>query len=131
MSTHEQALVSLISQLALSLDGAVLGAALAYAAVRSLLKFTTTSSALGKIRQAPSSSVSDLRSILTVEDSSSDESQLFEKIVVVRGTVEAKSAVDPSWKSFKPNILVSRESGDKGVVVQRTQTVCFDCNIAY
>lgn len=131
MSTHEQALVSLISQLALSLDGAVLGAALAYAAVRSLLKFTTTSSALGIIRQAPSSSVSDLRSILTVEDSSSDESQLFEKIVVVRGTVEAKSAVDPSWKSFKPNILVSRESGDKGVVVQRTQTVCFDCNIAY
>lgn len=118
--------MSLISQLALSLDGAVLGAALAYAAVRSLLKFTTTSSALGRIRQAPSSSVSDLRSILTVEDSSSDESQLFEKIVVVRGTVEAKSAVDPSWKSFKPNILVSRESGDKGVVVQRTQTCIYN-----
>lgn len=135
MSSHEQALVSLVSQLALSFDGAVLGVALAYAAVRSVLKFTATSSALGKIRTAPSLEVSDLRSILAVEDSSSGLSQQFDQmIVVVRGTVEAKSAVDPNWRrsavdpnwrSFKPNILVSQESGDKAVIVQKTQTVRF------
>jgi E3 ubiquitin-protein ligase MUL1 len=55
----------------LSIDGAVLGVALAYATFRSVLKFTTTSSALGKIRKASSLEVSDLCSILTVEDSSS------------------------------------------------------------
>jgi E3 ubiquitin-protein ligase MUL1 len=126
MSSHEQALVSLLSQLAFSLDGAVLGVALAYAAVRSVLKFTATSSALGKIRRAPSLEVSDLRSILTVEDSSSGLSQSSDHmIVVVRGTVVAKSAVDPNWKSFKTNVLVSQESGDKAVIVQRTQTVRF------
>lgn len=126
MSSHEQALVSLLSQLALSLDGAVLGVALAYAAARSVLKFTATSSALRKIRRAPSLEVSDLRSILPVEDSSSGPSQQSDQmIVVVRGTVEAKSAVDLNWKSFKPNVLVSQESGDKAVIVQRTQTVRF------
>ncbi|XP_062157248.1 E3 ubiquitin-protein ligase SPL2 [Alnus glutinosa] len=127
MSSHEQALVSLLSQLAFSLDGAVLGVALAYAAVRSVLKFTATSSALGKIRRAPSLEVSDLRSILTVEDSSSGLSQPSDHmIVVVRGTVVAKSAVDPNWKSFKTNVLVSQESGDKAVIVQRTQTCIYN-----
>ncbi|XP_059456911.1 E3 ubiquitin-protein ligase SPL2 [Corylus avellana] len=127
MSSHEQALVSLLSQLALSLDGAVLGMALAYAAARSVLKFTATSSALRKIRRAPSLEVSDLRSILPVEDSSSGPSQQSDQmIVVVRGTVEAKSAVDLNWKSFKPNVLVSQESGDKAVIVQRTQTCIYN-----
>ncbi|KAE7999046.1 hypothetical protein FH972_003530 [Carpinus fangiana] len=127
MSSHEQALVSLLSQLALSLDGAVLGVALAYAAARSVLKFTATSSALRKIRMAPSLEVSDLRSILPVEDSSSGLSQQSDQmIVVVRGTVEAKSAVDLNWKSFKPNVLVSQESGDKAVIVQRTQTCIYN-----
>ncbi|KAG2728658.1 hypothetical protein I3843_01G210100 [Carya illinoinensis] len=128
MSSHEQALVSLLSQLALSLDGAVLGVALAYAAVRSLLKFTATSSSLRKIRKAPSLKVSDLRSILTVDDDSSEDQShpSDQSIFVVRGTVEAKSAVDPNWKSFKPNVLVSKESGDKAVVIQRTQTCIYN-----
>lgn len=130
MSSHDQVVVSLLSQLALSFDGAVLGVALAYAAVRSVLKFRATSSALRKVRNAPSVGVSDLRSILAIEDSSSpssDDSQSSDQMfVVVRGTVEAKSAVDPNWISFKPHVLVSQESGDKAVAVQRTQTCIYN-----
>lgn len=126
MSSHDQALVSLISQLALSFDGAVLGAVLAYSAVRSVLKFASTNSALRKLRKAPSVKVSDLRSIIDVDESeSSSESQPSDgKLVIVRGTVEAKSAIDGSSKTLRPNVLVSKESGDKAVIVQRIQTVC-------
>ncbi|XP_020232197.1 E3 ubiquitin-protein ligase SPL2 [Cajanus cajan] len=120
MSHQEQAVVSLLSQLALSFDGAVLGFALAYAAVRTLFKFTATSTALRKLRHAPSLSVSDLRSLLA--DSNSHDGQ----IVIARGTVDAKSAVDGSWKTLRPGVLVSRESGDKGVILQRTQTCIYN-----
>ncbi|KAL0009824.1 hypothetical protein SO802_004932 [Lithocarpus litseifolius] len=134
MSSPEQALASLLSQLALSFDGAVLGIALAYAAVRSLLKFSATSSSLNKILKAPSVvHVSDLRSILAVHDDRdssssqpSDHHHHHQKLVVLRGTVEAKSTVDSSWKTFKPNVLLSQESGDKAVVVQRTQTCIYN-----
>ncbi|XP_075663934.1 E3 ubiquitin-protein ligase SPL2-like isoform X2 [Castanea sativa] len=135
MSSPEQALASLLSQLALSFDGAVLGIALAYAAVRSLLKFSATSSSLNKILKAPSVvHVSDLRSILAVHDDRdsssssqpSDHHHHHQKLVVLRGTVEAKSAVDSSWKTFKPNVLLSQESGDKAVIVQRTQTCLYN-----
>lgn len=133
MSSPEQALASLVSHLALSLDGAVLGVALAYAAVRSFFKFTANSAALRKIRSAPQLRVSDLRSLLPV--SSEDQSQPSDSdpsstLVIVRGTVEAKSAVDGSWKGLRHNnVLVSQESGDKAVVIQRTQTVCLCRNI--
>ena len=127
MSSNEQAVVSLLSQLALSFDGAVLGVALAYAAVRSILKFTSTSSALGKLRKAPSVGVADLRLILAADGSSdgSNESRPSDgKLVIVRGTVDAKSAMEGSWKGLRSNVLVSQESGDKAVIIQRTQTVC-------
>ncbi|XP_019425633.1 PREDICTED: E3 ubiquitin-protein ligase SPL2 [Lupinus angustifolius] len=125
MSSQDQALVSLLSQIALSFDGAILGFAFAYAAVRSLLNFTATSAALRKLRTAPSLSVSDLRSILT-ESSDEDGNSGDGKIVIVRGTVDAKSAVDGSWKALMPGVLVSRESGDKAVVIQRTQTCIYN-----
>lgn len=122
MSSDDQDLVSLLSQLALSLDGAVLGVALAYAAARSIFKFTSNSSALRKLRKAPSVNVSDLRSILAVDESeSSSESKPSDgNLLIVRGTVEAKSAIDGNWKN---HVLVSQESGDKAVIIQRTQTV--------
>ncbi|KAG4950754.1 hypothetical protein JHK85_044621 [Glycine max] len=118
MSHQEQAVLSLLSKLALSFDGAVLGVALAFAAVRTLFKFTATSASLRKLRRAPSISVSDLRSLLAEPPSDADAGE----IVIIRGTVDAKSAVDGTWKTLKPGVLVSRESGDKGVILQRTQT---------
>ncbi|XP_065867217.1 E3 ubiquitin-protein ligase SPL2 [Euphorbia lathyris] len=132
MSSHEQALASLVSQLALSFDGAVLGVALAYAAVRSLLKFTSNSKALHKIRKAPCVTVSDLRSILDVPQSSDEngnqniDQDRSQNLVIVRGQVESKSATDSNWGSLRPNVLIGHESGDKAVIVQRTQTCIYN-----
>ncbi|XP_014629116.2 E3 ubiquitin-protein ligase SPL2-like isoform X3 [Glycine soja] len=127
MSHQEQAFVSLLSQLALSFDGAVLGLALAYAAVRTLFKFTATSAALRKLHRAPSVSVSDLRSLLAEIPSDADGNSDGGNIVIVRGTVDAKSAVEGgTWKTLRPGVLVSRESGDKSVILQRTQTCIYN-----
>lgn len=123
MSSQDQVLVSFLSHIALSFDGAVLGLSLAYVAVRTIQKFTLTSAALHKITHAPSVSVSDLRSLLEDTASEDNGSSGDGKIVIVRGTVDAKSAVDGSWKALWPGVLISRESGDRGVVLQRTQTV--------
>lgn len=121
MSTSEQALVTLLSRFALSFDGAVLGAALAYAAVRTVLKLTASCSSLNELRKAPYVSVSDLRHIIPDGDSGQSESD--RKLVVVRGTVEARSSVEGNWKSLLPNVLISQESGDRAVIIQRTQVV--------
>lgn len=130
MSIHDQAAAALLSQLALAADGAALGLGLAYVAVRSIMKFMANSSALRQIEQAPSVRVSDLRSVLSSPEdsdnsSNSDSQPTAGKLVIVRGAVEAKSAVDGNWKSLRSgSILVSQESGDKGVILRRTQTVC-------
>lgn len=119
----DQAAAAVLSQIALAADGAVLGLALAYVAIRSIIKFTAASSALRKIHDAPSVRVSDLRSLLSSSDQNSNESDSG-RIVIVRGSVEAKSAVDGNWTSLRPNnALVSHESGERGVILLRTQTV--------
>ena len=126
MSVHEQAAAAILSQIALAVDGAALGLALAYVAVRSLVKFRATSSALRKIQNAPSVRVTDLRSVLSPPEEGSDSSSNDSeggKLLVVRGVVDVKSAVDGNWKSLRPNVLVAHESGEKGVIVQTTQTV--------
>ncbi|GMQ08157.1 hypothetical protein CsSME_00052014 [Camellia sinensis var. sinensis] len=127
MSVHEQAAAAILSQIALAADGAVLGITLAYIAVRSILKFTAASSALRKIRDAPSLRVSDLRSVLSQSEGSDSSSNDSEggKLVIVRGVVEAKSVVDGNWKSLRSNVLVSHESGEKGVILHRIQTFLF------
>ncbi|KAK1414223.1 hypothetical protein QVD17_29965 [Tagetes erecta] len=130
MSVHDQAAVAVLSQVALAADGAVLGLALAYIAVRSVIKYKTTASALNKVKNAPSVSVSDLRSVIsncsdqdtdTVTDTSGSSD---EKIVIVRGVVETKSVVNGNWK--KQNVLVSHESNEKAVILQRTQTCIYN-----
>lgn len=128
MSVHEQAAAAILSQIALAADGAVLGITLAYIAVRSILKFTAASSALRKIRDAPSLRVSDLRSVLSQSEGSDSSSNDSEggKLVIVRGVVEAKSVVDGNWKSLRSNVLVSHESGEKGVILHRIQTCIYN-----
>ncbi|KAM7480614.1 hypothetical protein LguiA_028827 [Lonicera macranthoides] len=127
MSVHDQAAAAVISQVALAADGAVLGLALAYVAVRSIIKFTSASSSLRKISDAPSLPVSDLRRLL--EDHANDVSSQSEgggRIVIVSGTVDSKSVVDGNWKSLRPNnVLTSHESGERGVILQRTQTCIY------
>lgn len=115
MSTPEQAVAAALAHFAFACDGAVFGVAIAVVAVQTLLKFKSTSSALLKIRRAPSVRLSGLRSIL--------QSDHEEKLVVVRGQVQPKSAVDGNWMNWKDNLLVSHESSDRAVIIQRTQAV--------
>ncbi|KAG9148515.1 hypothetical protein Leryth_026904 [Lithospermum erythrorhizon] len=119
MSVHDDAVAAVVAQLTLAADGAFIGVALAYVAVRSLLKLRSTSSALRQIERAPSLHVSDLRSLLEIDDS---QSSSCGKLVIVRGVVDSKSSVNGDWRS---TVLVGHESGEKGVILQRTQTVPF------
>uniref|UniRef100_A0A7C9CTV0 RING-type E3 ubiquitin transferase n=1 Tax=Opuntia streptacantha TaxID=393608 RepID=A0A7C9CTV0_OPUST len=121
MSAGDQAAVAILTQVALAADGAVLGLALAYVAVRSFIKFAATSSALRRISDAPSVKVSDLRSLISDEADANGE-----RLVVVRGTVESKSAVDGSWKSLWNDVLVSHDSGERAVVILRSQKCIYN-----
>lgn len=121
MSAGDQAAAAILTQVALAADGAVLGVALAYVAVRSFIKFAATSSALRRICDAPSVRVSDLRSLI-----SDDADAGGERLVVVRGTVESKSAVNGSWKSLWNDVLVSHDSGERAVVIQRSQKCIYN-----
>ncbi|KAJ8448251.1 hypothetical protein Cgig2_025175 [Carnegiea gigantea] len=120
MSAGDQAAAAILTQVALAADGAVLGVALAYVAVRSFIRFAATSSALRRISDAPSVRVSDLRSLISDEADAGGE-----RLVLVRGTVESKSAVNGSWKSLWNDVLVSHDSGERAVVIQRSQKVPF------
>ncbi|KAJ0075267.1 hypothetical protein Patl1_33694 [Pistacia atlantica] len=128
MSSHGNDFAAILCHVFLSYDGAVLGVTLAYSAVRTLLKFRSTSHALGKVENAPQFRVSDLRSLLEDDDKKSkqsDHQQNNSRLVVVRGHVEAKSAVEgKNWKNWTNGngVLVSHYSGDKAVIIQRTQT---------
>ncbi|XP_056162745.1 E3 ubiquitin-protein ligase SPL2-like [Syzygium oleosum] len=129
MSSPEQAVFSLLSNIALSIDGAaVLGLTLAYAAVRTIVKFTSSSSALRKLQDAPSVRVSDLRSVLDVEGGSDSSSRSErEVLVIVRGSVMAKWAVEgANWYSLWENVLFTRISSDRAVIIQRTQTCIYN-----
>ncbi|GAA0173397.1 ubiquitin-protein ligase [Lithospermum erythrorhizon] len=119
MSVHDDAVAAVVAQLTLAADGAFIGVALAYVAVRSLLKLRSTSSALRQIERAPSLHVSDLRSLLEIDDS---QSSSCGKLVIVRGVVDSKSSVNGDWRS---TVLVGHESGEKGVILQRTQTCIY------
>ena len=126
MSANDQAAAALLSQIALAADGAFLGLTLAYVAVRSFVRLSSTSSALRQIGQSPSCRVSDLRSLLSADrdDESEHSTSSDGLLVVVRGVVDAKSVIDCNWKSSRPNLLVSHETGEEGVILQRMQRVC-------
>ncbi|KAM5579563.1 E3 ubiquitin-protein ligase SPL2 [Rosa sericea] len=129
MSSNEHTLASLISQLVLSLDGAVLGTIVAFAAVDSFLNFKSTTSALRKIRQAPSVKVSDLRSLIH-EDSDQPQPSDASNLVVLRGRVQATPDADGTYKSLKSSPIINPESNENttidAVIVQRTQRLLYN-----
>lgn len=134
MSARDQAVAAILTQVALAADGAVLGVALAYVAVRSFIKYASSSSSLKRITNAPSINVSDLRSLITDEDSADCDGGDGDgggKLVVVRGTVEAKSAVlndSGSWKNalWSGDVLLTSKSREEAVVIQRTQRCIYN-----
>ncbi|KAL3632882.1 hypothetical protein CASFOL_025866 [Castilleja foliolosa] len=132
MSMHDRATAAMLAQLAMAADGAVFGLGVAYLAYRSIRKYTATSFALGKIRQAPSVEPSDLRSVLSdklnQEDGEASTSTAdCTTLIVVRGAVEVKSAADLNWNGLRgANVVMSRGSGEEGVIVQQTQTCIYN-----
>ncbi|XP_068659497.1 E3 ubiquitin-protein ligase SPL2 isoform X3 [Aristolochia californica] len=125
MSSYDQAVAATLTQIALAYDGAFVGMTLAIAAIKTILKYRSSSSALARIRRAPSVSISGLRSLVP---SSPDEnsSAIDENLVIVRGQVQPKSAVDGKWMGFRDKVLVSEETGERAVIVQRTQTCLYN-----
>ncbi|KAM1011004.1 hypothetical protein ACFX13_047154 [Malus domestica] len=122
MSLHERAVINLFSQLALSYNGAALGVVLACAASRTVIKFAYTSSALLKLRNAPYVKVSGHRAILAPDESQPSDA----KLVVLRGTVEAKSAVVGKWNSLKSGVFVSRGNKEQCRRRSKNQTARFE-----
>ncbi|EOA37967.1 hypothetical protein CARUB_v10009435mg [Capsella rubella] len=126
MSSPERAVLNLLTDLALSFDGAILGLTLAISAVSSALKYASTNAALKKIKDAPEVSVADLRSLLPASEEKSETNDQGtshdQRIVVVRGVVKPKFSGDESQKN---NVLISPETGDKALIIQRTQTYVY------
>ncbi|KAG6428847.1 hypothetical protein SASPL_106886 [Salvia splendens] len=137
MSIHDRATAAVLAQMMMAADGALFGFGVTYVAYRSIRKYAGTASALRKIRDAPEVQPSDLRSILTEgDDSSSSDSDGGEssssngggRLVIVRGSVEVKSATEKAnWKALMgSNLVASKASGEKGVILQRTQTCIYN-----
>ncbi|KAJ0242368.1 E3 ubiquitin-protein ligase SPL2 [Hirschfeldia incana] len=127
-SPDRSAVFPLLIDIALSFDGAVLGATLALGAVRAAFKYASTSAALNKIKDAPEVSVSDLRSLIPASDDQSETSgDDQQRIVVVRGTVKPKfSGREGSHKNkSNGNLLTSQETGDKALIIHRSQTYVY------
>ncbi|CAF2056005.1 hypothetical protein HID58_070185 [Brassica napus] len=124
-SPDRSAVFPLLIDIALSFDGAILGVTLALGAVRAAFKYASTSAALKKIKDAPEVSVSDLRSLIRASDDQSETSDDQERIVVVRGTVKAKVTGGEGSNKKKNNVLTSQETGDKALIIHRSQTYVY------
>ncbi|CAH8392672.1 unnamed protein product [Eruca vesicaria subsp. sativa] len=119
MSSPDRAVLSLLTDIFLSFDGAILGVTLAFGAVRAASKYASTSVALNKIKDSPEVSVSDLRSLIPP----SDDENSNQRIVVVRGTVAPKTTGDGNHKNN--NVLISEETGERALIIHRTQTYMY------
>ncbi|KAJ0987509.1 hypothetical protein J5N97_005865 [Dioscorea zingiberensis] len=113
MSSRDSAAAAAVARFSTAFDGAFLGITLAYFAVQSWKNYFTFSSALRRLQAAPNPRVFDLRSLLNVDEDGADG-----PLVVVRGSVQPKSALDLECTATP---LIS-DSGERAVVVQRTQT---------
>lgn len=114
MSSSNDRVINLVTQLALATDGAVAGVALAYVAIRAWRKYLYTRSALDKIRHAPSVPISDLRALLSDDVDDGAKSVL----VIVRGFVQPRSPTPP--------LLQSYNSSEEALVLQKTQTCLYN-----
>ncbi|XP_026429613.1 E3 ubiquitin-protein ligase SPL2-like [Papaver somniferum] len=140
MTTNDQT-IAFLAQVVSFGDGAVFGTAIAFAAVKAWQSYFFNSSALNKVLQAPNVRVSDLRQLLVKEGEAASGGGddggggggggdgggggWDGKLVVVRGIVEAKRSVD-GWKSSSPNVLISKEAGERAVILQNIQTCVYN-----
>lgn len=117
-SRNEQ-LIEWMAKAAMFGDCAVLGVASVLFTSRLITFYFADSYALTRIKSAPEVRVSDLKTLI-----SEGERGIDDMLVVVKGIVEATSNLDAGVKISVPDVLVSQQTGDVGVVLQRTQMVC-------
>lgn len=126
MSSRDETAVAL-ARAATAFDGAMLGVGLALCAASSWFKYLSASNALSRIRLAPSASISDLRTVIDTGDGSSAGETGGERLVVIRGQVQPRSAPDVATGFLSggkvPGALVSQGSGERAVIIKQTQTV--------
>ncbi|MCL7039761.1 hypothetical protein MKW94_023464 [Papaver nudicaule] len=116
--------MSLSDQLtALAKDGTIVGVLLAFVAVKAWQGYNFTSSALHKIHDAPNIKISDLRQLLEKEAETHHNGS---KLVMVKGIVEAQRSVDGLRSTTRPNALVSNETGESAVLIEKTLTCVYD-----
>lgn len=131
MGSHEEELCAALTRIALAGDGVVLGLGMALVAIRTWLRFYSHSRALKKLEDTPASRISDLRS-LVVEDTQVNSglerspSKRGELLVIIRGKVDTKAAVDSQWRRKDNELLTSHSAGEKAVIVERTQTCLYN-----
>uniref|UniRef100_A0A0V0I2M0 RING-type E3 ubiquitin transferase n=1 Tax=Solanum chacoense TaxID=4108 RepID=A0A0V0I2M0_SOLCH len=83
------------------------------------MEFKANSSALHKIKDARLVGISDLCSLPSSSDSNVNSES---KLVIIRGIVEAKSALEGNSNSFRANVLSSQDdSAEKAVILQHTR----------
>lgn len=124
MSSRDHAAAAAIARVVVAWDGAILGVALAVCAASSWIKYLASTSSLDRIRSAPSIRISELRSLLSASDSDREDEG---RLVVVRGQVQPKPAVDSTWLTSKSHgALTSLGSDERSVIVQQTQTCLYN-----
>ncbi|KAJ3673652.1 hypothetical protein LUZ60_005644 [Juncus effusus] len=117
MSSRDQETAAALARAATAFDGAVIGVGLAICAASSWAKYLSTSHALRRIRLAPSASVSDLRSVVENGEEGGGGTGEKDRLVVVRGQVQPRSAVVS---------LVSQGLGERAVIIKQTQTCLYN-----
>lgn len=148
MGSHDEEICAALARVALAGDGVVLGIGVAVLAIRTWLRFYSHSKALKKLENTSVSRISDLRSLVVEETSGNYDSrsisgrgetdiggnrslrpenrQQDDPLVIVRGKVSTKSAVDSQWRRKEDELLTAHNAGNKGVIVKRTQTCLYN-----
>ncbi|CAM8986339.1 unnamed protein product [Rhodiola kirilowii] len=119
--SHNEEIIRLLTKAAVFGDGAVIGLVSAVVTVRLFVRYFEDYAALKRIKLAPEVRVSDLKTLILPEGDSDHD-----RLVVVKGAVEARSNLDAGSKAFSPNLLISRETDAVGVVLRRTQTCIYN-----
>lgn len=120
--SRNELLIEWLAKAAVFGDCAVLGVASVIVTSRLITLYFADSSALKRIKLAPEIRVSDLKTLISLQGEG--ERGIDDMMVVVKGTVEATSNLDVGLKISVPAVLVSQQTGDVGVALQRTQMVC-------
>lgn len=147
MESSDDEICAVLTGMALAGDGVVLGLGIAVLAIRTWLRFYSHSRALSQLEYTPVSRIADLRTLISEDPhchkesrgpessrglscagirSSSSQQQQGKPVVIIRGKVSTKAAVDSQWLRKEDNLLTAHNAAEKAVIVQSTQTCLYN-----